>query len=151
MISLNPVKTKFLRSSHPIPPAPTTRIFAVLTLVPSSDSNTGFVILETILPCLIQTNSTRIKSKAIVKLIFQKLSTYVLFFFFLKVLLLLRLRVGDLPVKKIFQAKLYHDICENSFVQRKIDKNIHKDVFLCKNLPTALSMQSEIFLTVFRS
>ena len=45
-MSLNPVNTKFLRSSHPIPPAPTTKILAVLTLVPKSDSNTGFDILK---------------------------------------------------------------------------------------------------------
>ena len=127
VISLNPVKTKFLRSSHPIPPAPTTRILAVLTLVPSSDSNTGFDILERILSV-----SSRIISKTIVcKINFSEVTFLSESF----VVTETGLRVGDLPVKKIFLVKLYHLLY--SFVACKIFKSIRRAFFLvqiCKHL-----------------
>ena len=41
---LKPVSTRFFNSSHPIPPAPTTRSLASVTFVPCSGSNTGFAI-----------------------------------------------------------------------------------------------------------
>ena len=46
VMSLKPVKTKFFRSSHPIPPAPTIKSLASLTLVPNSESKTGFVMFK---------------------------------------------------------------------------------------------------------
>ena len=143
VISLNPVKTKFLRSSHPIPPAPTTRILAVLTLVPSSDSNTGFDILERILPCLIQ---NRIKSKTIVKLIFQ----YFSFWFSESVCCCWDWAEFRRPAgKEDFSSKVVpFDVWKQFCCLQNLQKD-PQDFFSAKNLQTTLSRPSETFLSFF--